>query len=74
MKHPVLENRNRLIVWGLVWLFIAAGQTLLFYFAYGSFVNISIPDILVSLLTYAALALSIWYPFSYFNTSETKVF
>jgi two-component system LytT family sensor kinase len=74
MKHPVLENRNRLIVWGLVWLFIAAGQTLLFYFAYGSFVNVSIPDIIVSLLIYSALALSVWYPFSYFNKSETKVF
>jgi len=74
MKHPVLENRNRLIVWGLVWLFIAAGQILLFYFVYGSFVNVSIPDIIVSLLIYSALALSVWYPFSYFNKSETKVF
>ncbi|MCX6334819.1 MAG: histidine kinase [Bacteroidia bacterium] len=74
MKNPVLENRSRLIVWGLVWLFLASGQALLFYFAYGSFVNISIPDIIVSLMLYSGLALSVWYPFSYFNKSELKVF
>jgi two-component system LytT family sensor kinase len=72
MKHPVLENRTRLIVWGLAWLFIAAGQAVSFYYSYGSFINVSIPDIIVSLMIYSGLALSVWYPFSYFNKSETK--
>ena len=49
MKHPVLANKVRLIVWWLVWLFLALGQSLLFYFAYGSFINISILDSVVSL-------------------------
>ncbi len=49
MKHPVLENRIRLIVWWLVWLFLALGQSLLYYFAYGSFVNVSIIDAILSL-------------------------
>jgi two-component system, LytTR family, sensor kinase len=72
MKHPILENRVRLIVWWLVWLFLALGQSLLFYFAYGSFINISILDSLVSLLIYSGIALSLWYPFRFFNSGATR--
>ncbi len=72
MKHPVLVNRGRLIVWWLVWLFLALGQSLLFYFVYGSFISISLIDSLVSLLIYSGIALSIWYPFVYLNSGETK--
>jgi two-component system, LytTR family, sensor kinase len=74
MKHPVLESRNRLIVWGLVWLFLAAAQALIFLLAYGSFINTSIPDVLVSWLIYGVFAISIWYPFNYFNKSDPGVF
>jgi two-component system LytT family sensor kinase len=72
MKHPVLENRVRFIVWWMVWLFLALGQALLYYFAYGRFVNISIADAILSLLIYSGIALSLWYPFSFFNKSDTK--
>ena len=72
MKHPVLDNRVRLMVWWLVWLLLALGQALLFYFAYGSFVKVSIIDSLISLLIYSGLALSLWYPFSYFNKDQAK--
>jgi two-component system LytT family sensor kinase len=72
MKHPVLANRVRLIVWWLVWLFLAVGQTLLFYFTSGKFLNISITDSLLSLLLYSGIALSLWYPFSYFNQGKSK--
>jgi len=72
MKHPVLENRIRFVVWWLVWLFLAAGQALLYYFAYGSFVSISILDSILSLLIYSALALSLWYPFAIFNKGESR--
>ena len=72
MKHPVLENRVRFVVWWLVWLFVALGQALLFYFAYGTFLNISIVDSLLSLLIYSGIALSLWYPFNFFNTGQTK--
>jgi hypothetical protein len=73
MKHPVLSNRVRLIVWWLVWLFLALGQSLLFYYAYGSFTNIGILDSVLSLLIYSGIALSLWYPFSFFNTGEKKI-
>lgn len=72
MKHPVLAYRVRLIVWWLVWLFLALGQSLLFYFAYGSFINISLIDSIVSLLIYSGIALSLWYPFRFFNTGKTR--
>jgi two-component system, LytTR family, sensor kinase len=72
MKHPILSNRVRLIVWWLVWIFLALGQSLLFYYAFGSFVEISMVDSLVSLLLYSGIGLSLWYPFRFFNSGETR--
>ena len=72
MIHPILENRVRFIVWWLVWLFLAAGQSLVYYFAYGSFINISIFDSLISLIIYSGISLSLWYPFRFFNTGDPK--
>jgi hypothetical protein len=73
MKHPILTNKVRLIAWWLVWLFLALGQSLLFYFAYGSFINIGLLDSLVSLLIYSGIALSLWYPFRFFNTGSSRI-
>ncbi|MBK7711296.1 MAG: histidine kinase [Bacteroidales bacterium] len=72
MKHPVLSNKVRLIVWWLVWLFLALGQSLLFYYAYGKFTYIGIVDSLTSLIIYSGIAISLWYPFSFFNTGEVR--
>jgi two-component system LytT family sensor kinase len=72
MKHPVLTNRVRLIIWWLVWLFINTGQVLLYYYAYGSFTNVAIPDGIVSLVIYAGIGLSLWYPFRYFNSESSR--
>jgi len=72
MKHPVLSNSTRLIIWWLVWLFITAGQLLLYYYAYGSFTATSIPDGIISLAIYAGIGLSLWYPFRYFNATNSR--
>jgi two-component system, LytTR family, sensor kinase len=72
MNHPVLGNRAWLIVWGLTWLVLAAGQSVLFYVALGSFVSMSVIDSLLSLLIYSGIALTLWYPFKYFNSGERK--
>jgi two-component system, LytTR family, sensor kinase len=72
MQHPVLGNRVRMIVWWLAWLFLSLGQSVLFYFAYGSFINIMLVDSLISLLIYSGIALSLWYPFRYFNSLESR--
>ena len=73
MKHPVLQNRGRLIVWWLVWILLGLGQSFLFYFAYGSFTKILIPDIIISFVVYSGLALVLWYPLSYFNRSVNRM-
>ncbi|HOW10337.1 MAG TPA: histidine kinase [Bacteroidales bacterium] len=65
MKHPILTDRIRLIVWWLVWLFTTLGQTLLYNFAYGSFTASLIPDAIVSFVTFSGIGLSLWYPFRY---------
>jgi sensor histidine kinase YesM len=72
VKHPVLQERERLIVWWLVWLLLGLGQFALFYFAYGGFVEISIPDIIISFTIYSGIALVLWYPFRFFNSTNTK--
>ena len=72
MKHPVLSNKVWLIVWWLAWLFLGLGQSVLFYFAYGSFINIIVIDSLVSSLIYSGIALSLWYPIRYFNIGESR--
>jgi len=73
MRHPVLANRSLLIVWWLVWLFLMAGQSLLFYYAYGNFSSIGILDSIVSLLIYSGIGLSLWYPFSFFNSGKVRI-
>jgi two-component system, LytTR family, sensor kinase len=72
MKHPVLDNKIRLIVWWLAWLFIAAGQALLFYFANTSFSINGVIDSLISMIIFSGISLSLWYPFSFFNLGEIK--
>lgn len=72
MKHPVLQNRVRLTVWWLVWLLLGLGQSVLFYFAYGSYLEIIPPDIVLSLAIYSGIALVLWYPFRFFNASKTS--
>ncbi|MCU0455395.1 MAG: histidine kinase [Bacteroidales bacterium] len=74
MKHPVLENRVRLTVWGIIWLVIAAGQTISFYYAYGQFLNVSIIDAFVSIILYSGLALSLWFPFNYFSSGKKRIY
>ena len=72
MKHPVLNNRARLVIWWLVWLFVASGQLLLYYYAYGRFTTAAIPDGIISLVIYSGIGLSLWYPFRYLITSGSK--
>ena len=72
MKHPVLQSRVRLVVWWVVWILIGSGQALLFYVIYGSFVLVSLFDIFLSILLYSGIALVLWYPFRFFNTTSSR--
>jgi two-component system LytT family sensor kinase len=72
MNHPILLNRVRFIVWWLVWIFLALGQSLLFYYAFGSFIEISLVDSLISLIIFSGIGLSLWFPFRFFNSGEIR--
>lgn len=72
MNHPVLSNRLRFIIWWLVWLILAAGQSLLFFYAYGTFLKTSVLDSIISLLIFSVITLSLWYPFRFFRSGETR--
>ena len=73
MKHPVLSNKERLIVWWLVWLFLTLGQLLLYYYAFGRFTTTAIADGIISLVIFSGIGLSLWYPFRYFNAPGSKI-
>ncbi|MBW6502224.1 MAG: histidine kinase [Bacteroidales bacterium] len=72
MKHPVLSNKVRQIIWWLAWLFMALGQLLSYYLGFGKLTTVSISDIIISVAIYSVLALSLWYPFSFFNSATTR--
>lgn len=71
MRHPVLSDRTRLIIWWLAWLLLTSGQLLLYFYAYGRFDNFFIADGIVSLMVFSGIGLSLWYPFKYFNTGDS---
>jgi len=72
MKHPVLSNKVRQIIWWLAWLFMALGQLLSYYLGFGKLTTVSISDIIISVVIYSGLALSLWYPFSFINSATTR--
>ncbi len=73
MKHPVLEKRSRFIVWWLAWLLMAAGQSSLIHFAYGATAGVAIGDGFVSMISFGALGLAIWFPLRYMQKSSNPV-
>jgi two-component system, LytTR family, sensor kinase len=72
MKNPILENNTRLIVWWLVWLLIGLGQSFLLFFAYGSLLQISLIDGILSLILYSGVTLGLWYPFRSINNGRNS--
>jgi signal transduction histidine kinase len=74
MKHPLLENRTRLLVWWLAWLILAAGQSLLIHFVYGSKVEVAIADGLVSMILYGLLGLAVWFPVRFLLKDDNQLY
>lgn len=74
MKHPLLENRTRLLIWWLAWLGLAAGQSLLIHFGYGSRTEVAIADGLVSMIIFGLLGLAIWFPVRYLLRDDNPVY
>lgn len=74
MKHPLLENRTRLLVWWLAWLVLAAGQSLLIHFGYGSRTEVAIADGLVSMILFGLLGLAVWFPVRFLLKDESQLY
>lgn len=74
MKHPLLENRTRLLVWWLAWLILAAGQSLLIHFGYGSRAEVAIADGLVSMILFGLLGLAVWFPVRFLLKDENQLY
>jgi len=73
MKHPVLEDRSRLIIWCLAWVVLATGQALLIHFVYGSTTDVAVADGIISMVFYGLLGLAIWFPARYLLRSDTPM-
>jgi sensor histidine kinase YesM len=74
MKHPLLENSTRLLVWWLAWLILAAGQSLLIHFVSGNKVEVAIADGLVSMVIFGLLGLAVWYPVRFLLKDENQLY
>ncbi len=74
MKHPLLENRTRLLVWWLAWLILAAGQSLLIHFGYGSTTDVAIADGVVSMVIFGLLGLAVWFPVRFLLKEDNQVY
>ena len=72
MRHPLLESRTRLLIWWLAWLGLAAGQSLLIHFGYGSRTEVAIADGLVSMIIFGLLGLAIWFPVRYLRRDDKQ--
>jgi hypothetical protein len=74
MKHPLLENRTRLLVWWLAWLILAAGQSLIIYFGYGSRIETAVADGIVSMILFGLLGLAVWFPVRFLLKEENQIY
>ena len=74
MKHPLLENRTRLLVWWLAWLILAAGQSLLIHFGYGSPADVAIADGVISMVIFGLLGLAVWFPVRFLLKEDNQVY
>ncbi len=74
MKHPLLENRTRLLTWWLAWLILATGQSLLIHFVYGSRVDVAFADGVASMLLFGLLGLAVWFPVRYMLRNDNELY
>lgn len=74
MRHPVIVNRSRLLVWWLAWAVLAAGQSSLIHFVYGSSIDAAIADGLISMAIFGLIGLAVWFPVRAILKNNTQLF
>lgn len=65
MSHPITRGRRSLLIYGLVWLVIAALMGILVWYFQHFSPTVVISDALISNLVFAILGLLAWYPTRY---------
>ena len=73
MNHPVTGNRNRFLVWWLIWLLTGLGQSTLIYFTCKCGLLAPVTDGLLSALLYGLIAIAIWYPATQFRPRNNNI-
>lgn len=74
MRHPVIANRSRLLVWWLAWAALAAGQSSLIHFVYGSSTDAAIADGIISMTLFGLIGLTVWFPLRYMLKDNTQIY
>ncbi len=74
MRHPVIANRSRLLVWWLAWAALAAGQSSLIHFVYGSSTDAAIADGIISMTLFGLIGLAVWFPLRYMLKDNTQIY
>lgn len=74
MRHPVIANRSRLLVWWLAWAALAAGQSSLIHFVYGSSTDAAIADGIISMTLFGLIGIAVWFPLRYMLKDNTQIY
>lgn len=65
MAHPFTSQRRALIIYSIIWLLVAAGNTLMLRLNRDLPISVSISEALLQNFLFALLGLIIWYPTRY---------
>lgn len=61
-------------MWWLAWLILAASQSLLIHYGYGSHADVAIADGVVSMVIFGLLGLAVWFPVRFLLKEENQVY
>ena len=74
MIHPLIENKRGLWVWLAAWVFLAACQFALFYYALDGNIIVLLADSFISIATFSFIALILWFPMEALNKNKSNFF
>ena len=74
MIHPLIENKRGLWIWLSAWIFLAACQFSLFYYALDGDIIVLLADSLISIALYSFIAIILWFPLEALNKNKTSFF
>ncbi len=74
MIHPLIENKRGLWVWLAAWIFLAACQFSLFYYALDGDILVLLADSFISIALFSFLAIILWFPLEALNKNKSSYF